>query len=87
MNSPETPEATAQEMSAVGRIINVFTSPRKAFESVDANPSWLLPFILILLISVVFILTAQDIIVNDTIAQQESAMLERGTDPEQNQRE
>jgi hypothetical protein len=82
MNGTES-EPVVEEMSAAGRVINVFVSPRKTFESIDARPAWLLPFFLILLVNVVFILSSQDIIVEQTISTQETEMLARGAEPDE----
>ncbi len=70
-------------MSSVGRLIGVFTSPGRAFASIDARPGWILPMVLVVVVNLVFITTAGDIILSERLAQQEEAMLERGATQEQ----
>ncbi|MFQ5771358.1 MAG: YIP1 family protein [bacterium] len=66
------------EMSAVQRVIGVFTSPAKTFASIAVKPSWLLPIIIYSVVNIVFIFFAREIIVSETLTQQEERMVERG---------
>jgi len=36
------------EMGVIQRIINVFTSPEKTFESIRRKPAWVAPFIILI---------------------------------------
>lgn len=49
--SPAAPEPQPQ-MSAISRIVGVFFSPQKTFEDIVRKPSWLLPIVLITLLSI-----------------------------------
>jgi hypothetical protein len=53
--------SSAGEMSAVQKIIGIFTAPRKAFEAIDKNPTWFLPFIIGVIFFLVFQLLTMDI--------------------------
>ena len=85
MNSETMVESveTAEELSGFQKVIGVFTSPRKTFESVDLKPTWLLPMIILAVVNLGFIFTVQDILLNETLAQQEESMIERGMEAEQ----
>ena len=43
----------ASPLSEVGRITDVFLDPKKAFADIAAKPSWILPVVLVILISLV----------------------------------
>lgn len=49
--APAAPEAQPQ-MSAVSRMINVLFSPGKTFEDIVRKPSWLLPIVVLTLLSI-----------------------------------
>ncbi|MFQ5709301.1 MAG: Yip1 family protein [bacterium] len=85
MESNEVQEArpATQEMSAIEKIIGVFTSPGKTFQSIDQKPSWVLPVAVAVLVSVIFVFTTQSIIVNEAITKQQEKMEERGMDADQ----
>jgi len=77
-NGPE-----GEELSIVQKIVGIFTAPAKAFASIDLSPSWIIPLTLILAVNLVFVYFANDIILEETLVQQEEAMMERGMDAEQ----
>ena len=70
--------APAKEMGVLQRIIGVFTSPRQTFESVDRKPDWLVPFVIILVVSLAFTLALRPIMLEEQFEKQREAMLERG---------
>lgn len=72
-----------EHLNAFERMINVFFSPGKAMASVAAKPSWVLPVILVTLISIVFTMSAKQVIIHETLTKQEQKMLERDMDPDQ----
>ena len=72
-----------EELSIVQKIVGVFASPGKTFASIDLHPTWIVPLILAISVSVVFVYFANDVILDETLIQQEEAMAERGMDPEQ----
>lgn len=69
--------------SAIQKIIGVFTSPAKTFASIDAKPTWLVPIMIVAAVSLLFTFVASDVLVNETLTQQEEKMLERGMDGDQ----
>lgn len=54
-----------QEMSAVGRIVGIYFSPRQTFEYLRGKPKWLVPFILICLVAMISNFLARDIAINE----------------------
>jgi len=71
------------ELSVFQKIIGVFTSPARTFASITAKPSWLVPVLIMSAVNLTFIFSARDVILNETLIQQEEAMLEKGMDEEQ----
>ncbi|MFC1726553.1 Yip1 family protein [candidate division KSB1 bacterium] len=71
--SPEevqtTPSTEEKKMGIVDWIINVFTSPTKAFQGIDRNPTWIAVFIIIVLTSIGFQLVNKDLLVEARIKQ------------------
>lgn len=61
-----------QELGAFGRIIGIFTSPTQTFQSIDRKPTWLIPFIITVIIAIVLQFAVTDIALNDRIAQMEA---------------
>lgn len=77
----ERPTVT-EDSNVFQNIIGVFTSPAKTFARIDAKPSWILPLIIISVVNLIFIYFAGNVILNETLQQQEQTMMERGTDQE-----
>jgi hypothetical protein len=55
-------------MGAIGRIVGIFVSPKETFESIDENPTWLIPFIITLIFLVVFQMLTMEINIQDRMA-------------------
>ena len=74
--SEETPATgtAAPEMSAMQKIIGIFTAPRQTFEAIDKNPTWVLPF----LIGVAFFLVFQTLTVDIQMAERIEMMEAQG---------
>src|SRR5271163_1113428 len=53
--SPATSPATAGSDSSIGRIFGVLFSPKPTFEAIARRPTWILPLILIVCVSVTVI--------------------------------
>ena len=53
--------AAAGEMSAMQKIIGIFTSPKQTYEAIDKNPTWFLPFIIGVIVFLVFQVLTMDI--------------------------
>ncbi len=85
MNSNEMVDQSAvtNELSGLQKVAGVFTSPGNAFASIAQNPTWLLPIIIYIVVNLVFIYFAYDIIIRDTLIQQEETMIERGMESAQ----
>ncbi len=60
-------QASAKEMGPWGRIIGVFISPRETFESIDRKPTWLVPFIIVVIASIILQLLVLDIGIQDRL--------------------
>jgi hypothetical protein len=85
MNSENMGEGgpVGQNLNAFQKVIGVFTSPAKTFASIAQSPSWIVPVAIIIVINLVFIFAVRDILVQETLTQQEEKMLEQGLDSEQ----
>lgn len=46
-------EKTSPELGFWGRLMNVFFDPRKTFESLDRRPTWLVPMLILVCISII----------------------------------
>ncbi len=73
----------SKELSMLQKVLGVFTSPAEAFAGIVAKPSWLVPILLISAVNLLFVVTAMDVILNETLSTQEQVMLEKGLDQEQ----
>jgi hypothetical protein len=51
----------SNEMHVINKIVGIFTTPRQVFESINQNPSWLIPFIIGLIVFYIFQYTTLDI--------------------------
>ncbi len=49
-----TTSTTTTEMSAMQKIIGIFSAPRQTFEAIDQKPTWLLPFLIGIVIFMIF---------------------------------
>ena len=65
-------QTSAKEMGAMSRIVGVFTSPRETFESIDRKPTWLVPFLIIVILSMVMQFMVLDIGIKDRLAGMEA---------------
>jgi len=61
--NPET-----SEMSALGRLTGIFTSPRQVFQSIDRKPTWLVPFLVTCVIAIALQFLLMDIGMKDQLA-------------------
>jgi hypothetical protein len=59
-------------MNIFGRLIGVFSSPKETFESIDQKPTWLVPFIITVIIAIGLNFLVMDIGVRDQIAKMEA---------------
>lgn len=72
--SADMPGSDAPQVSAMGRIVGVFTKPRATFESLLAKPSFLAPLLVVVVFQLAFglVLAQSGILKNDTIAKLEA---------------
>jgi len=52
---------TTNEMSTMQKIIGIFTAPRRTFEAIDQNPTWFVPFIIVVVFFLIFQMLTIDI--------------------------
>jgi hypothetical protein len=74
---------TGDEPNLLQKVIGVFISPAQTFAKIAANPTWIAPLVIISIVNLVFIYVAGDVILNETLQQQEMKLVERGADQEQ----
>lgn len=82
-NGLQAERPSAEAMSAFQRMIAVFTSPGKAFASIDLKPTLLAPLLVTIAVNLVFVFLAGDIATHQRLELQRAAMEERGADAEQ----
>lgn len=74
------PQESTAKMSEISRIIGVITAPRATFEDIVRSPSWLLPFLLVVAVSVMSTFILSDLIAK---AQMEKMSLQPNLTQEQ----
>ncbi|MFN2128518.1 MAG: YIP1 family protein [Anaerolineales bacterium] len=74
MNEEATTSTPAPEMSAMQKVIGIFTAPRQTFEAIDQKPTWVLPF----LIGIVFFLIFQILTVDIQMSERMELMEAQG---------
>jgi hypothetical protein len=61
-----------KETGALSKVVGIFTSPRETFKSIDQKPTWLVPFLIVVILSVVMQFLVMDIGMKDQIARMEA---------------
>jgi hypothetical protein len=61
-----------EEMGTLARFVGIFMSPKETCESLDRKPTWLAPFIFIVVLSIVLYMLALDIGLKDRLADMEA---------------
>ncbi|MBN2010826.1 YIP1 family protein [candidate division KSB1 bacterium] len=79
-SAAQTPQA---EMSVIQKIINVFVSPKQTFESIDRKPDWVIPFVIILLVAIAFMILTMPVLGPIQMEKQRAKMEERGMSDQQ----
>ena len=64
----ETTVAPVKPMSTINKIINIFASPKEAFESIDEKPTWLVPFIITIIFVFGMLYMTMEIQASDQLA-------------------
>jgi hypothetical protein len=62
----------AQEMGVLGRIVSIFVSPTETFRSLDLKPTWLTPYIILILAVTAAQFLTLDIQISDRLALMET---------------
>jgi hypothetical protein len=60
-------------MDVLSRIIGVFASPKETFKDLDRRPTWLVPFIIVVIMATVMQLLLHDIGIQDQMARMEAS--------------
>jgi hypothetical protein len=55
-------------MGGASKVLSIFFEPRKVFESLKIKPTWLIPFIIVVLLGMVYYYYAYPIIMSDQVA-------------------
>ncbi|NIR48748.1 YIP1 family protein [candidate division KSB1 bacterium] len=64
--------SSAGELNVFQKVVGIFTSPRETFESINERPSWLIPYIIVVVISLVSGFLVTDIAIQDQISRIEA---------------
>ena len=81
-NQTSTP-AQEGDLNIVQRIINVFTNPSTTFKAVKARPSWLVPVIIVLALTLVITILLKPVILQEQRTRTIESMENRGMSQEQ----
>lgn len=73
----------ASQMTTMQRILGVFTAPTKTFENIDKKPDWVVPLVILLLITMLFTYFTMPYILDEKMAEQQEKLAERGLTPAQ----
>ena len=74
---------SASNANFLQNFINVFFSPRQTMESIDRNPKWVLPFLVMLIIILLFTMVTINISLKEQLPKQRVKMEEKGMSDEQ----
>ena len=72
-----------KEMNLLSRIIGIFTSPGATFHAIAAKPKWIVPAIIIILISLGTTYLLRDVILQEQRVKTEEQLIKRGVDSSQ----
>ncbi|MDZ7271774.1 MAG: YIP1 family protein [candidate division KSB1 bacterium] len=79
-----TGESTAKGGSLLGTLVNIFVSPREAYEAIDRRPTWVFPLVLVLLSALVAAIFITPMAMEERMAEQRDKLIEkRGMTPEE----
>lgn len=68
--NPET--TTPKEMGTLEKIVSIFISPTETFKSLDRKPDWIVPFVIVLILTLGMQYLTLDIQINDRLAMMEA---------------
>ena len=70
--------------SLLGTLVNIFVSPREAYEAIDRQPRWVLPLVIVIIAAVVAGMFVAPMAMEERMAEQRDKLIEqRGMTPEQ----
>lgn len=76
-------QTKSPEMSLIQRIIGVFTSPSATFQAIREKPNWIVPLIILLVISIASGMLLRSVIVQEQMTKQQEMLEKRGMSQEQ----
>ncbi|NQT25082.1 YIP1 family protein [candidate division KSB1 bacterium] len=68
-----------KEMGLISRIVGIFSAPTETFESINRKPTWLMPFLIVVILTITMQYFVRDIGMKDQVAKMEA----RGMSDEQ----
>ncbi len=68
----------SNHISTFEKIVNVFVEPKTTFQSLNQNPDWFVPMIIVLAIVVLFTTIIMPIVLPEQMEQQKTKMAEKG---------
>jgi hypothetical protein len=82
--SMENQQVSAQGDSLLGTLVNIFVSPREAYEAIDRRPRWVLPLVLVVIAAMVAAIFITPMAMEEGMAKQRDKLIEqRGMSPEE----
>ncbi|MBN2414079.1 YIP1 family protein [candidate division KSB1 bacterium] len=82
-NSQSNDPSAVKEMNLLNRIIGIFTSPGATFHAIAEKPKWVVPGIIIILLSLGTTFLLRDVILQEQRVKTEEQLLKRGIDSAQ----
>jgi hypothetical protein len=73
MTMANTDSQKEKGMDVLSRIVGVFASPKETFTDLDRRPTWLLPFIILVVAAIAMQLLIHDISIQDNLARIEAS--------------
>ena len=75
--------STSKEPNVVQKIVGVFFSPKETFEAINRKPDWLIPLVVIVILTLVFSMITMPITMPEQMEKQREKMEERGMSDDQ----
>lgn len=70
--APQAGEINAPDLGIMGRLTGIFSNPKDTFESINQKPNWLVPYLVVMLITLVMQFLTLDIQLQDQVAMMEA---------------
>ena len=75
--------SNTRELNAFQRVVGVFLSPRDTYESINRKPDWVVPFIILVLVSLVFTMFTLPISMPEQMQKQKEKLEQDGKSEEE----